>query len=549
MQVDHVVDERRDPFLASVAAARLLRSNYEKTGTWPLAITAYNHGAGGMNRAVRKLGTRDIATIIDRYKSRTFGFASRNFYCEFLAARYVSSHAERYFGPIRKDQPDDPEIVVLDHYYKVSVLTDAFGVASTELRRANPALLQPIWSGQKYLPRGYGLRLPRQPGRASPKVVLASIPSGHRFAKQVPDRSYRVKRGDTLSKIARRFGVRESEIVALNGLRSRHRIRIGQKLKLPVHGAALAQSSSPSVAPEPIPADGLYRVRRGDNVDLIARRFGVSVGDLVAANRIRNKNRIQVGQVLQIPGGSVTARAPSNGASSAGVYVVRKGDTLHGIARRFETTEATLTERNGLRSRHHIQVGQRLYIPGAPAEVNSGPVGPVGPIEVALAAAPAATPHRRPDPAADSPRLPLSPRRYQVAPDGSIRIQPDETLGHIAEWLELAPSSLRRINGLVRGQPIALGGRLKLDYTRVPRAIFEKRRLAHHRRVQEAFYGAYAIAGTQEVVLKQGDTLWKIAEGNGPVPVWLLLEYNPGVEAAALRAGQRVRVPRLKRRS
>ena len=80
MRVDHIVDERRDPFVASEAAARLLRSNYERLGTWPLAITAYNHGPGGIAKAVRHLGTRDIGVIVGRYRSPSFGFASRNFY-------------------------------------------------------------------------------------------------------------------------------------------------------------------------------------------------------------------------------------------------------------------------------------------------------------------------------------------------------------------------------------------------------------------------------------------------------------------------------------
>ena len=86
LRVDHVVDERLDPYRSTVAAGRLLKQNRATTGSWPLAITAYNHGAAGMRRAVRKLGTRDIATIVSKYSSRTFGFASRNFYVEFLAA-------------------------------------------------------------------------------------------------------------------------------------------------------------------------------------------------------------------------------------------------------------------------------------------------------------------------------------------------------------------------------------------------------------------------------------------------------------------------------
>ena len=92
LKIDHTVDQRLDPLLATRAAAKLLKSNHERLKTWPLAVTAYNHGAAGMERAVRKLGTRDISEIIRRYRGRRFGFASRNFYPELLAAIAIEKH-------------------------------------------------------------------------------------------------------------------------------------------------------------------------------------------------------------------------------------------------------------------------------------------------------------------------------------------------------------------------------------------------------------------------------------------------------------------------
>ena len=86
MRIDSTVDERMDPYRATIAAAQLLQFNYDLLGTWPLAITAYNHGAAGMRRAKEKQGTNDIVTIIRKHQSRTFGFASRNYYVAFLAA-------------------------------------------------------------------------------------------------------------------------------------------------------------------------------------------------------------------------------------------------------------------------------------------------------------------------------------------------------------------------------------------------------------------------------------------------------------------------------
>ena len=95
MRVDHIVDERRDPFFATDAAARLLADNFSVIQSWPLALTAYNHGLASMRRAVQQQKTTDIATIVAKYQSRSFGFASRNFYTAFLAALEIDSNPEQ----------------------------------------------------------------------------------------------------------------------------------------------------------------------------------------------------------------------------------------------------------------------------------------------------------------------------------------------------------------------------------------------------------------------------------------------------------------------
>jgi len=96
MRVGYDVDERRDPILATYGAAKLLKKNFESVGSWPLAITAYNHGLQGMKRAKKRFGS-DIVKVIAKYKSRTFGFASQNFYAEFLAALHVIKNQNKYF--------------------------------------------------------------------------------------------------------------------------------------------------------------------------------------------------------------------------------------------------------------------------------------------------------------------------------------------------------------------------------------------------------------------------------------------------------------------
>ena len=140
MRVDHVIDERNDPFAATRAAARLMAHNYSVTGNWPMAITAYNHGLAGVRRAMRKHGDTAYVDILRNYKGRTFGFASRNFYVAFLAAKEVDQNVEKYFPGLTRESAGDYSVVSLPNYVSVSGLTKALGITPAELSKHNPAL-------------------------------------------------------------------------------------------------------------------------------------------------------------------------------------------------------------------------------------------------------------------------------------------------------------------------------------------------------------------------------------------------------------------------
>ena len=237
MTIDYIVDERMDPFAATRAAARLLQYNHEIIHSWPLALTAYNHGLASMRRAVNTIGTRDIEVIVRNYKGRYFGFASRNFYVAFLAALEVDQNPEKYFGPLNKNQPYDYSIFKLKHYISAKDLSKASGISIEKLRQHNRSLLEPVWNGSKYIPKGFLLRIPKAGQDRSLQSVVLAMPADQRHRQQTPDVEHRVVRGDTLSEIAKRYGYKVSELRAVNGIGSRNIIRIGQKLRLPVDSA------------------------------------------------------------------------------------------------------------------------------------------------------------------------------------------------------------------------------------------------------------------------------------------------------------------------
>ena len=296
MRIDSAVDERRDPYRSSEAAARLLKANYGELDSWPLAITGYNHGTGGMRRAIRAVGTDNIETIVRNYDGPAFGFASRNFYVSFLAAEEVERNAGKYFGPIRRDSPEKLTTIPVPAYLSVSTLEQTLGVPRETLQAYNPSLLPAIWMGKKYVPRGYNLRLPDTVADAH--VRLAEIPGSERRTAQISDpapRTHQVRSGETLSGIAARYGTSASRLASLNGLSKRNLIRAGQRLKLPGSTVAAAGDARPARS-----ASKTYVVRRGDNLASIAKRTGVTQRQLMAINSIDNPDRIFPGQRLRL---------------------------------------------------------------------------------------------------------------------------------------------------------------------------------------------------------------------------------------------------------
>jgi membrane-bound lytic murein transglycosylase D len=167
METKPVYDERYSPFKASAVAAKLLKENYESLKSWPLAITAYNHGPSGLKKASKQLRTKDIVTIISGYKGRTFGFASQNFYSEFLAALYVTVYYEKIFGHIEKGHPLSFYYVSIEKDIGVKDLSEISGLSVAELSSYNPEFSNKMLKGEVPVNKGRKVKLPP---RASYKV-------------------------------------------------------------------------------------------------------------------------------------------------------------------------------------------------------------------------------------------------------------------------------------------------------------------------------------------------------------------------------------------
>jgi membrane-bound lytic murein transglycosylase D len=122
-------------------------------------------------------------------------------------------------------------------------------------------------------------------------------------------------------------------------------------------------------------------------------------------------------------------------------------------------------------------------------------------------------------------------------------VQAEETIGHYAEWLEVPASRLRTMNGMRASTPLVIGRQRKLDFTRISPAVFEQRRLEYHRTLQEAFFEAFEVTGSQRYVLSKGDTIWQVARQRFEIPMWLLVQYNPDLDFGGLTPGTELVIP------
>jgi membrane-bound lytic murein transglycosylase D len=491
MRIDHIVDQRRDPYMSTEAAARLLKDNFDVLGTWPLAITAYNHGQAGMRRAVEVEGTTDIGEIIKEYDGRLFGFASRNFYPAFLAALDVDRNAERYFPGVTKDAYVVTTVIVLPDFVDAAPLANSLDVPLDELRRFNPALTDTVWAGDKYIPRGFEVRMPGT-GR-EPAALIAAIPTDARFASQRPDLTHRVVSGDTLSEIADQYGIGLSALMRANSLDSNDIIRVGQQINLPVTGrAAVAAAAPPRAAVEPPERPAPQAEPRAEAAAPPRAEAPVETRPAPAAEARAEPPAAQVAAATETGPSPADPPPPTPPQPSATAVA--------------EVREASETD----------VLADSLAEP-----------------ETNLLASTQAT-------------LAADPSDYSVADDETIEVQDMETLGHYADWLGLRTQRLRDINALPFVQAVVVGQRIKLDFSQVDRELFETRRVAYQTERQESFFAAFQIEEVVEHVVRSGESLWLLASREYEVPVWLLRQYNPDVNLDRVRPGTVIRFPRLK---
>ena len=371
------IDERRDVIKATNAALDYLQYLHRYfDGDWFLAIAAYNGGEGTVSRAVKS--NRSAGKPADFF-SLKLRAETRDYVPKLLAISRLVGNPQAYglsFLPI----PNQPYFTIVDPGRQVHVgeAAELAGITRDDIFALNPAfnrmVTPPDGPHRLLLPVGTAETFTQAlaSGRASDSVALAAI-------APPPTVYHKVRRGESLSSIARRHGVSVQSIKEANRLRG-SMIHAGDRLVIPTSQAPAtiiaanvearpqaAEQSSSRPAPA---APKVHTVRKGDTLWGIARQYGVSVPELGAANGLSANSTINVGRKLQIPGGG--SSAPSAPETTRMTYKVRRGDTLSAIADQFNVSVKQLMAWNSMRRANSLRAGQRIVIYVDPSRVNGG---------------------------------------------------------------------------------------------------------------------------------------------------------------------------------
>ncbi len=344
LKISYTVDERLDPILASHAAAKYLKNSYRNLAHWPLAVTSYNYGLSGTLRGQKKFGS--YSRIFKKYNGGHFKFASRNFYSEFLAALKVAKKLEK--KRIQLAQIQSSHQIKLKGYVHIKDIRRHFNLNNIAIKELNPALRPPVFSGEKLLPKGYVLRLPKGDKTSS---RVASIPSSIFKKKQKSSHFHRVKKGETAGSIARLHGISLNKLMKTNNLDQFATIYIRQKLRI-------LSTSAKHTAQNSIPKLSARSKNKQEPIDTTQPLHVLTAS---------KKNRPMEKKLPFLPPKDPTVynvfNLKNKNGKPSGQVTVQPEESLGLYAEWLRTSRLELAKFNGFKSTSQISPGQRLSLP------------------------------------------------------------------------------------------------------------------------------------------------------------------------------------------
>ncbi len=355
-------DERRDPEKATRAAASFLSDLYTAfDGNWYLAVASYNAGPGKLRQAVKRYNTTDFWELCS---GEYLQDETKNYLPKLLAVLMIAKQPEKYgFVDLEYQEPITYDTVPLPSSTDLEVIARLSAVDYQLIKKLNPELKR--WSTPPQA-KDYLVRLPVGTREAFSQAY-AQLPKLQRanYAR------HKVKSGDTLLALSKRYGVRVQDIERLNSIRNPRALQIGADLIMPLNPDSNATNALADLKDDYKRSQKMsYKVRSGDSLWKISRKFNVSEKQLRVWNRLGWSNVIRPGQHLVVS--SKNARASKSAVKVAAtknsgplkkvVYKVRSGDTLWAIGREFAVETRQIRSWNNLADNHVLQPGDHLTL-------------------------------------------------------------------------------------------------------------------------------------------------------------------------------------------
>ena len=377
LRVDSWVDERRDPYRATDAAARHLRDLTSRFGSLYLAAAAYNAGAGKVSRGLGRLPDDDSdsvntdATFFRLYDTKLLRRETKDYVPKLIAAALIAKEPARYGFDVTLAEPAAYDSIIVPGMTGLDVIARLADTTVAAVREMNPQYLRLA------TPPGVPsiVRIPQGRGPAT-VAGYAELP----VSKRVTFVEHLVARGETMGGIARKYHVSLRLLTDANPRVRGRSLRPGQQVIVPTGGAlstSVARRVADPVVPAGSTASGFHRVRRGETLSGLADEYDVTIAQLRAWNALGRSEKIRAGQRLRVTAPGATRARPaapppaseniqisSAGASTSRVHVVRRGETLGGLARQYGVSVQALRQANGLSERATIRAGAALRIPG-----------------------------------------------------------------------------------------------------------------------------------------------------------------------------------------
>ena len=346
LNVNWWVDERRDPYSSTRAAALYLKKLYKQFDSWYLALAAYNAGEGTVERALRRSGSDGFFEL--SHESPYLRRETRFYVPKFLAILKIVKNLEDYgFQQLNLDRRRELAALEIPPGIDLGRMCTRMDMEWDVFRRLNPSLRRRVTPSSNPLT----VRIPQEKKKLARGFLDGTESSPHSgYAR------YRIQHGDSWWRLSRRFDVPISILKGLNNTNS-NLLHPGESIIVPTgRGKASASYSAGEES-------ATYVVKRGDTLSEIAQHFGLSVSKLRRVNGLhRGQHLIRPGQQLTIPRtGQSQKRRLARRRSN---YTVQKGDSLWEISRKFGVSIATLRDANGLEKGKSLQIGTELFIPG-----------------------------------------------------------------------------------------------------------------------------------------------------------------------------------------